>query len=103
MQASGVAFYLAGATWCPHTHHAQTDVAQSQASVWETDVKNVLQSLQCDKVDATHPACRIVHSYPAIVACNSQKCENILDGYFPDYPVKASNAIASFLSRETSF
>jgi len=96
MQSDEVSFYLAGASWCPYTQQALTDIQNSDTSVLATDVKSLLHNLQCDKADASHPACIAVHAYPAILACDSSNCLNILDGYLPDYAQKTANAVERF-------
>jgi hypothetical protein len=96
MQSGGVSFYLAGASWCPYTQQALTDIRNSDTSVLGTNVKSLLQILECDKADASHPACVAVHAYPAILACDSSNCLNILDGYLPDYPQRTANAVDLF-------
>ena len=96
MQSGGVSFYLAGASWCPYTQQAVTDIRNSDTSVLATDVKSLVHVLQCDKADASHPACVVGHAYPAIFACDSSQCLNILDGYLPDYSAKTANAVELF-------
>lgn len=94
-------FHLAGATWCPHTRHAASEIEKSPATVWASNLRDVLQVLECDKGDKLHPACVNVHGYPAVVACSQKQCEIILDGYMPDYSVKAANAIEQYLSHSS--
>ena len=99
MQNQVESFYLAGASWCPHTQAALKDLQGSNASVLGRDLNSVLTVLNCDTDNADHPACLTVHGFPAIVACNQfQQCNIVLDGYVPDYPGKTSIAIEYFLS-----
>ena len=106
--------YLVGKTTCPYTRHADQDLALTHRGDLKTsvrdsrdkdyyyDIDDVVSRVYCDlpPSDPSVPQselCSMVQSVPTLVACQRQRCEVLVSGYYPDYAAPAAQAVNLYL------
>jgi len=104
--SDSVSVYLVGASSCGFTKMAAAELDQADPSlrVQQYGLNDVVARLYCDLPDAAQPAqaqaCSMAkNGYPALVACQNQRCGVILDGYYPNYATASAQAIDRYLKQ----